>query len=164
MEHVEERTMRALDNTHLGLMDINAAAAVLGIDASELERALDASTASFPPEILALRVLGGAIQRDAFDAVVDDVVEVLGLGRPLRANEDGIVPRPVIDAGVQDAGAQDDAGGQDAGADDAGVGDAGAQDAGARDAGAQDAGADAGGADAGQASSPRSDGGFRYWP
>jgi hypothetical protein len=164
MEHVEERTLRALDNTHLGLMDINAAAAVLGIDASELERALDASTASFPPEILALRVLGGAIQRDAFDTVVDDVVEVLGLGRALRANEDGIVPRPVIDAGVQDAGV-DDPGAQDAGVQDAGAHDAGVQDAGARDAGARDAGADAqasGSADAGQA--PRADGGFRYRP
>jgi hypothetical protein len=159
MEHVEERTLRALDNTHLGLMDINAAAAVLGIDTSELERALDASTASFPREILALRVVGGAIQRDAFDAVVDDVVEVLGLGRPLRANEDGVVPRPIIDAGAQDAGVED-AGARDAGAQDAGVADAGARDGGARDAGA-DAQA-SGSADAGQA--PRADGGFRYWP
>lgn len=162
IEHLEERTIRALDNTHLGLMDINAAAAVLGIEPSQLERALDASTSSFPGEIRALRVQGGAIQRDAFDAVIGEVVEVLGLGRTLRANEDGIVPRPVFDAGQVEPDLQD-AGAQDTGADaeDAGVD---TEDAGDPDAGAQDAGADAqtsGGSDAG---STRRDSGTRYWP
>jgi Planctomycete cytochrome C len=170
VKQLEERTIRALDNTHLGLMDIAAAAGVLGIDPEQLARALDASTASFPPEILALRVLGGAIQRDAFDAVVGDVVEVLGLGRPLRADAQGNLPRPVADAGLvdppaQDAGAEDagpsDAGRSDAGALDAGVPDAAASDAGAPDASARDAAASDAGSDAQAA---RTDGGSRYRP
>jgi mono/diheme cytochrome c family protein len=162
MEHLEERTMRALDNTHLGLMDINAAAGVLGIQASELERALDASGGSFPAEFRALRVLGGAIQRDAFDEVIDEVVEVLGLGRALRANGDGVVPRPVIDAGVDEEDAGVDPGAElDAGVDeeDAGVdrGDAGAGGAGERDASTDAQVRRDGGYS-------RSDGGTRYWP
>jgi hypothetical protein len=73
-------TMHSLDDTHLGVLDINAVAAVLGIKTAALERALDASPQAFPPEIVSLRTQGGGVQRDAFEAVIDDLIEGLGLG------------------------------------------------------------------------------------
>jgi hypothetical protein len=92
MRHVEERTFHALDNTHQGLMDINTAASVLGITASSLERAIDASAQAFPREVLGLRVPGGVVQRDAFDAVVGDVIAALGLGVQLEFDDDSEDP------------------------------------------------------------------------
>jgi mono/diheme cytochrome c family protein len=84
-------TMHSLDDTHLGLIDINGAAAAVGITADELERALDASAQAFPPEVITLRNPGGAVQRDGFEAVLPELIEALGLGVQLRVNASGAV-------------------------------------------------------------------------
>ena len=81
IDKLDATTMHSLDDTHLGVLDINAVAAVLGIKTAALERALDASPQAFPQEIVSLRTQGGGVQRDAFEAVVDDLIEALGLGR-----------------------------------------------------------------------------------
>lgn len=78
-------TLHALDDTHLGILDIDDVASVIGISTSQLQRAIDASPQAFPPEVVTLRTNGGGIQRDSFDAVVGDLIEALGLGRQLRA-------------------------------------------------------------------------------
>lgn len=83
-------TMHTLDDTHLGILDIDGVASVVGISRSELQRAVDASPQSFPPEIVTLRAKGGGIQRDSFDAVVGDLIEALGLGRQLRVRNNNV--------------------------------------------------------------------------
>lgn len=77
-------TMHTLDDTHLSLLDLNMVAAVLGITSEELGRALDATPQIFPPEIVALRTQGGGVQRDAFEDVVDELIDALGLGDQLQ--------------------------------------------------------------------------------
>lgn len=77
-------TMHALDDTHLGIIDLDGVASVVGIPANVLERSIDASPQAFPPEIVTLRTKGGGIQRDSFDAIIGDLIEALGLGEQLR--------------------------------------------------------------------------------
>lgn len=84
-------TMHSLDDTHLGLIDINGAAAAVGITAQELSRALDASSQAFPSEVVTLRSPGGTVQRDGFEAVLPELIEALGLGVQLRVNSSGSV-------------------------------------------------------------------------
>jgi hypothetical protein len=84
--NVSDTTMHQLDDTHLGLVDLNTVASVVGITADDLKRSIDASPQSFPPEIVTLRTKGGSIQRDSFESVVGDLITALGLGQPLRAN------------------------------------------------------------------------------
>jgi hypothetical protein len=84
--NVSDTTMHQLDDTHLGLVDLNTVAAVIGITADDLKRAIDASPQSFPPEIVTLRTKGGSIQRDSFESVVGDLITALGLGQQLLAN------------------------------------------------------------------------------
>ncbi len=81
--NLDNASLHALDDTHFGVLDLATAASVLGIEASALARALDASPQAFPPEFVALRAEGGGIQRDAFDAVAGAVLEALGLGTQL---------------------------------------------------------------------------------
>lgn len=82
-------TLHTLDDTHLSLLDLNMVAAVLGIPATDLKRALDATPQIFPPEIVALRTEGGGVQRDAFEDVVDDLITALGLGDQLLVTQSG---------------------------------------------------------------------------
>jgi len=84
IERLEVGTLHALDEAHFGALDLATAASVLGLEASALGRALDASPQSFPLEIVALRAASGAVRRDAFDAAAGRVVQALGLGTPLR--------------------------------------------------------------------------------
>ncbi len=77
-------TMHTLDDTHLGLIDINAAAAAVGLTVDDFKRALDASPQTFPPEVVTLRSKGGSIQRDSFEAILPDLIAALGLGRQIR--------------------------------------------------------------------------------
>jgi hypothetical protein len=90
-------TFHSLDDTHLGLIDLNGAAAAVGITADELERALDASSQAFPPEVVSLRVPGGTVQRDGFEAVLPELIEALGLGAQLRVTASG---QPFINTGT----------------------------------------------------------------
>jgi mono/diheme cytochrome c family protein len=76
-------TMHTLDDTHLGLIDINGVAAAVGVTTEQLERALDASPQAFPPEVVTLRTTGGAVQRDSFESVLPDLITALGLGKQL---------------------------------------------------------------------------------
>ena len=51
---------------------------------------VDASPSQLPSEFAALRMPGGRIERDAFDAAVGELVARLGLGRQLlAANRNG---------------------------------------------------------------------------
>lgn len=86
---VGNTTLHDMDDTHLGILDLNTVAAVIGVESQQLERALDSSPQAFPPEVVALRTRGGGIQRDAFESVVADVIEGLGLGRQLRVSARG---------------------------------------------------------------------------
>jgi hypothetical protein len=76
-------SMHELDDRHLGLLDLNGVAAVIGLPASDLKRSIDASPQALPPEIVPLRTQGGGIQRDSFESVVGALVQGLQLGQPL---------------------------------------------------------------------------------
>jgi hypothetical protein len=82
-------SMHELDDRHLGLLDLNEVAAVIGLPPSDLKRSIDASPQALPPEIVPLRTQGGGIQRDSFESVLGALVQGLGLGQPLvRSNAD----------------------------------------------------------------------------
>ena len=83
IKNVTNTTMHTLDNIHLGILNLDSVASVLGISTRDLQRAIDASPQSFPPEIVTLRTQGGGIQRDSFDGIVRDLIEALGLGQQL---------------------------------------------------------------------------------
>lgn len=112
-------TFHQLDDKHLGVIDINGVASVVGLPAEELKRAIDASPQAFPPEIVTLRTRGGGIQRDSFEAGFDQLILALGLGRQLRVGSQGQTsqapsspePSGSSDAGVADAGASSSSGG-----------------------------------------------------
>lgn len=111
---VTNTAMHELDDTHLGIVDINMVAAVLGLRANDLKRAIDASPQAFPPEIVTLRTQGGGIQRDSFESVIRDLIEALGLGRQLRANDiDGSSNNNNNQAPVAGSGSSPDAGPRD---------------------------------------------------
>jgi hypothetical protein len=86
IQNVGDTTFHTINDTHLDVLNLNMVAAVLGVTTTELGRALDASPQAFPPEIVALRTQGGGVQRDALEAVIDDLILALGLGDPLRAS------------------------------------------------------------------------------
>jgi hypothetical protein len=104
---VTNATLHALDDAHLGILNIEAVASVVGISKNQLQRAIDASPQAFPPEIVTLRTNGGGIQRDAFDAVVGDLIEALGLGRQLRTQRNNVqrLAPPAPPAAAGSAGA-----------------------------------------------------------
>jgi len=80
ISNLSNTTFHALDNTYLDTLNINDLASVLGIGAVELKRALDASQGAFPAETFPLRQ-GGSIQRDAFEAIIADIMACLSVGR-----------------------------------------------------------------------------------
>lgn len=82
-------SMHQLDDRHLGLLDLDGVAAVVGLPATEVKRAIDASPQAFPPEIVTLRTQGGGIQRDSFESIVANLFDALGLGRQLRVDAQG---------------------------------------------------------------------------
>jgi hypothetical protein len=86
---VTPTTMHQLDGTHLGLIDINAAAASVGVTAEQLERAIDASAQAFPAAVITLRNEGGSVQRDAFEEALPELIDALGLGQQLRVTSSG---------------------------------------------------------------------------
>jgi hypothetical protein len=82
-------SMHQLDDRHLGLLDLDNVAAVVGLPASDVKRAIDASPQAFPPEIVTLRTQGGGIQRDSFESIIAATIEALGLGQQLRVDQQG---------------------------------------------------------------------------
>jgi hypothetical protein len=86
---VTNTTMHQLDDTHLGIIDLNGVASVVGLKSAELQRAIDASPQAFPPEIVTLRTKGGGIQRDSFEAIMGDLITGLGLGEQLLVDANG---------------------------------------------------------------------------
>ena len=86
---VSNTTMHTLDDAHLGVIDLNTVAAVIGLRATDLQRAIDASPQALPEEIVTLRTKGGGIQRDAFENIVGTLVDALGLGEQLLVNNAG---------------------------------------------------------------------------
>ena len=94
-------SMHQLDDRHLGLLDLDGVAAVVGLPASDVKRAIDASPQSFPPELVTLRTQGGGIQRDSFESIIANTIEALGLGQQLRVDRQG---RPVQGAQQPDRG------------------------------------------------------------
>ena len=89
ISNVSNTTMHTLDDIHLGIIDLNGVASVIGLKSDDLKRSIDASPQAFPPEIVTLRTRGGGIQRDAFEAIIGDLVEALGLGDQLLVNNAG---------------------------------------------------------------------------
>lgn len=88
LKSLTNTTMHTLDDTHLGIISLDGVASVLGIRSADLERSIDASPQTFPPEIVTLRTEGGGIQRDSFEDIVGDLIEALGLGQQLLASGD----------------------------------------------------------------------------
>jgi hypothetical protein len=86
---VTNTTMHELDDTHLGIIDLDTVASVVGLQSDDLKRAIDASPQAFPPEIVTLRTQGGGIQRDSFESVMGDLITALGLGQQLLVNANG---------------------------------------------------------------------------
>ena len=82
-------SMHQLDDRHLGLLDLDGVAAVVGLPANDVKRAIDASPQAFPPEIVTLRTQGGGIQRDSFESIIADTIQALGLGEQLRVDRQG---------------------------------------------------------------------------
>jgi hypothetical protein len=78
-----ERTMHSVHDTHLDAIPIQGVAAVLGITLEDLERALDQAAAQLPREIISLRTPGSTIDRDTLDALFDDIITAIALGRPI---------------------------------------------------------------------------------
>lgn len=109
-------TMHVLDDTHLGVIDVQGVAATLGLTTAQFQRAIDASPQSFPAAIVTLRAKGGGIARDALEAVFAELVEALGLGRTLRANaqqqQPATTPPPIAAPGSGAGGSGGSAGGQ----------------------------------------------------
>lgn len=89
VDALSNTSMHQLDDRHLGVLDIDDVAAVLGLPGADLKRAIDASPQAFPPEIVTLRTQGGSIQRDAFETIVSQLLQALGLGQPLRVDRQG---------------------------------------------------------------------------
>jgi hypothetical protein len=89
LDDLTNTTMHELDDRHLGIIDLNVVAGVVGIPAETLKRAIDASPQALPPEIVTLRTKGGGIQRDSFEAIVGDLIDGLGLGDQLLVNASG---------------------------------------------------------------------------
>jgi len=85
IKHLTNTTLHTLDDMYLGVINLEGVASVMGIPSEDLRRSIDASPQSFPPQIVTLRTKGGGIQRDAFDAIVGELVTALGLGEQLRA-------------------------------------------------------------------------------
>lgn len=119
IQNVNSKTFHLLDDTHLGVIDINGVAGAVGIETAALIRALDASPQVFPQAIVTLRETGGGVQRDAFEDVLADLVRALGLGSQLLARGSSVgsntppVERPVVPtppAAAVDAGVGTDAG------------------------------------------------------
>jgi hypothetical protein len=86
---VSNTTMHQLDDAHLGIIDLNGVASVVGLKSTDLQRAIDASPQAFPPEIVTLRTKGGGIQRDSFEQIVGELITALGLGEQLRVDAQG---------------------------------------------------------------------------
>jgi mono/diheme cytochrome c family protein len=95
IQNVNTKTFHLLDDTHQGVIDINGVAGAIGIETAALIRALDASPQAFPQAIVTLRETGGGVQRDAFEAVLSDLVRALGLGTQLLASGSSVVTPPV---------------------------------------------------------------------
>ena len=120
VDQLSNTSMHQLDNQHQGVLDIDDVAAVLGLPGSELKRAIDASPQAFPPEIVTLRTQAGSIQRDAFETIVSDLIQALGLGQQLRVDGQGRragsnTPRNVAGAAAGGSGGQSAAGSGSAG-------------------------------------------------
>lgn len=112
IKRMTNTTMHQLDDRHLGIINIDGVAAVIGLRADELKRAIDASPQAFPTEIVTLRTRGGGIQRDSFEAVVGELIEALGLGQQLlvRRGRAELPPEPEPEPAPADAGVASDAG------------------------------------------------------
>jgi len=89
-------SMHQLDDRHLGVLNLDGVAAVVGLTAADVKRAIDASPQAFPPEIVTLRTKGGGIQRDSLESIVADLIRALGLGEQLRVDRQG---RPDVGGG-----------------------------------------------------------------
>ena len=113
LKRMTNSTMHQLDDRHLGVINIEGVASVIGLRAEALKRAIDASPQAFPAEIVTLRTRGGGIQRDSFEAIVAELVEALGLGQQLRADRSESQlppePEPEPEPAPADAGAESDA-------------------------------------------------------
>jgi mono/diheme cytochrome c family protein len=95
IKRMDNRTMHQLDNKYLGVVNIDGVAAALGLSTEQFKQSVDATPQAFPPEIVTLRKPGGAIPRDSFEAIYEDVVEGLGLGQQLLANSSEVqLPEP----------------------------------------------------------------------
>ena len=102
--NVTNTTMHSLDDTHLGIIDLNGVASVVGLKSSDLQRSIDASPQAFPPEIVTLRTKGGGIQRDSFESIMGDLIEALGLGQQLLVNNAGQRVSANVNSGSGNAG------------------------------------------------------------
>jgi mono/diheme cytochrome c family protein len=119
IKRMNNATMHQLDNRHLGVIGLDGIAAVIGLRADELRRAIDASPQAFPPEIVTLRTPDGGIQRDSFEAIFADLIQGLGLGQQLLATRGSVQlppepapqpePEPQPQPEPQDAGVASDA-------------------------------------------------------
>jgi len=113
IRNVNGKTFHLLDDTHQGVLDIDGVAGAIGIRTEALIRALDASPQAFPQAIVTLRETGGGVQRDAFEAVLADLIRALGLGTQLLVRGSSVnrappaenpltppAPASAVDAGV----------------------------------------------------------------
>ncbi|MET0388930.1 MAG: hypothetical protein ABW321_23355 [Polyangiales bacterium] len=89
IEKLTNTTMHQLDDTHLGIVNLNGVAGACGITVDQLKRAIDATPQAFPPEITTLRTTNGGIQRDAFEAAFDATIKALGVGDQLLVDANG---------------------------------------------------------------------------
>jgi hypothetical protein len=109
LKRMTNTTMHQLDDRHLGIINIDGVASVIGLRSEELKRAIDASPQAFPAEIVTLRTRGGGIQRDSFEAIVGELIEALGLGQQLLVGSSQMQLPPEPEPEPVDAGVASDA-------------------------------------------------------
>jgi hypothetical protein len=84
--NIDGLTMHRLDGVHLGTMNLNAIAGVLGVSSDELASALrrvDFQDPSVDLAEFATLEDGGSVNREVFDAKVGRFVEQIELGKPI---------------------------------------------------------------------------------
>jgi uncharacterized membrane protein YgcG len=130
-----DTSMHQLDDTHLGVLDLDQVASVVGLAATDVKRAIDASPQAFPPEIVTLRTKGGGIQRDALEAIMADLIRALGLGQQLKVDRQGRPAAGGAAAGSGNSNTGNHAANGGAGGASAAAGSGGASGAGGRSSG-----------------------------
>jgi hypothetical protein len=132
------KTIIRMVRRHDDVLYLAEVAGSLGVPASRLLAALNASPAVFPPEVLALRDTQGSVYREVFDEVFDDLVVAMGLGEQILA--DSFSSGSSFDSSDDDSFNSSSSDSDSSGSDSSGSGSSGSDDSESDDRGSEDRG------------------------